>query len=253
MDKNLYEIIGLDMHASQSEIDEKCINLAKQYLPHSQSGGSESELKFKEIEGAYEILGDSSKRADYDAKLNSKLINTLSSAPKKPHLINTNCPICNSANIQRFSVIHSSGITNVDLVSKGGSVGIGAGHALGGGSVLGVGVSRNKSKIKGTHQTELSKQVAPPSKFIKPSSEKAFKPSLIIAGILFIALLFTDIEFSYVFFGALLVWLIIFAILNELLLTQEEIDKAFSEHEAEVLKWQNSFMCLSCGHQYQIA
>jgi molecular chaperone DnaJ len=66
MNKNLYEILELDKSATAEEIKSAYKKLAMKYHPDRNQGSLESEEKFKEIAGAYEILSDSQKKQNYD-------------------------------------------------------------------------------------------------------------------------------------------------------------------------------------------
>lgn len=65
MSKSLYETLGVSENATQSEIKKAYRNLAKQYHPDINKT-PEAEEKFKEINAAYEVLGDEEKKAQYD-------------------------------------------------------------------------------------------------------------------------------------------------------------------------------------------
>ena len=64
MSKNYYDILGIERSASGEEIKKAFHKLAHKYHP-DKKGGDES--KFKEINEAYQILSDDSKRSQYDA------------------------------------------------------------------------------------------------------------------------------------------------------------------------------------------
>ncbi len=64
VEKDYYEILGVSKNASQEEIKKAFRNLARKY--HPDVAGKTSEEKFKEINEAFQILGDSQKRAQYD-------------------------------------------------------------------------------------------------------------------------------------------------------------------------------------------
>ena len=64
--KDYYNVLGVDKKASQEEIKKAFRKLAKKYHPDAQPGDKQSEEKFKEINEAYEVLGDSEKRKKYD-------------------------------------------------------------------------------------------------------------------------------------------------------------------------------------------
>ncbi len=65
--KSLYESIGLSPDASQEEIDDLCISLAKKYSSQESSGVVLAKERLAEVETAYEILGDPSRRRQYDS------------------------------------------------------------------------------------------------------------------------------------------------------------------------------------------
>lgn len=64
--KDYYKILGVGKNASEAEIKSAYRKLAKQHHPDKNPGDKKAEEKFKEINEAYEVLGDSSKRARYD-------------------------------------------------------------------------------------------------------------------------------------------------------------------------------------------
>jgi curved DNA-binding protein len=65
MGKSLYETLGLNDNASEAEIKKAYRTLAKKYHPDINKS-PEAEEKFKEINAAYEVLGDKEKKAQYD-------------------------------------------------------------------------------------------------------------------------------------------------------------------------------------------
>ena len=61
----LYERLGIDKNASQDEIKKAYRKLSKKYHPDiNHEAGAEE--KYKEVQEAYETLGDEQKRAMYD-------------------------------------------------------------------------------------------------------------------------------------------------------------------------------------------
>jgi curved DNA-binding protein len=64
--KDYYEILGLRPGADDGEIRRAFRNLARKYHPDTAGGDREAEDRFKEINEAYEVLGDPAKRQRYD-------------------------------------------------------------------------------------------------------------------------------------------------------------------------------------------
>ena len=64
--KDYYKILGVDKNADKKTIQEAYRKLARKYHPDLNPGNKRAEEKFKEINEAYEVLSDDSKRAKYD-------------------------------------------------------------------------------------------------------------------------------------------------------------------------------------------
>lgn len=64
--KDYYKILGIDKNADQKEIKKAYRKLAKKYHPDLNSGDKNAQEKFKDINEAYEVLGDEQKRKKYD-------------------------------------------------------------------------------------------------------------------------------------------------------------------------------------------
>lgn len=64
--RDYYETLGVDRKSSQEEIKKAYRKLARKFHPDLNPGDKTSEQKFKELNEAYEILGDEKKRAEYD-------------------------------------------------------------------------------------------------------------------------------------------------------------------------------------------
>jgi curved DNA-binding protein len=65
--KDYYKILGVDRNASESEIKRAYRKLALKLHPDKNPGDKNAESRFKEINEAYEVLGDPEKRAKYDS------------------------------------------------------------------------------------------------------------------------------------------------------------------------------------------
>jgi DnaJ-class molecular chaperone len=64
--KSPYEILGISSSASQDDIKNAYRKLAKTYHPDLNPGKKEAEVRFKEISGAYELIGTPEQRSRYD-------------------------------------------------------------------------------------------------------------------------------------------------------------------------------------------
>ena len=64
--KDYYETLGVQRNASDAEIKKAFRKLAREYHPDVAKDKKKSEAKFKEINEAYEVLGDPAKRKRYD-------------------------------------------------------------------------------------------------------------------------------------------------------------------------------------------
>ena len=64
--KDYYKILGVDRNANEQDIKRVYRKLAMKYHPDRNAGDKQAEDTFKEINEAYEVLGDKDKRARYD-------------------------------------------------------------------------------------------------------------------------------------------------------------------------------------------
>jgi DnaJ-class molecular chaperone len=66
MARDFYEILGVKRNASDDQIKQAYRKLARQYHPDRNPGDKQAETKFKEVQEAYDILSDKTKRAQFD-------------------------------------------------------------------------------------------------------------------------------------------------------------------------------------------
>ncbi len=64
--KDYYKILGVSKTATQDEIKKAYRKLARKYHPDKNKGDKDAEEKFKEINEAYEVLGNPENRKKYD-------------------------------------------------------------------------------------------------------------------------------------------------------------------------------------------
>ncbi len=66
MPRDLYEVLGLKRDASDEEIKRAYRHLAREHHPDRNPGDKAAETRFKEVQEAYDVLSDKSKRSQYD-------------------------------------------------------------------------------------------------------------------------------------------------------------------------------------------
>jgi DnaJ-class molecular chaperone len=64
--KDYYKILGVEKGVPEKDIKKAYRKLAREHHPDVNAGNKQSESRFKEINEAYEVLGDKEKRAQYD-------------------------------------------------------------------------------------------------------------------------------------------------------------------------------------------
>lgn len=65
-DKNYYEVLGVSETAPPKDITRAYRKLAREFHPDANPGNAAAEDRFKEISAAYDVVGDETKRAEYD-------------------------------------------------------------------------------------------------------------------------------------------------------------------------------------------
>jgi molecular chaperone DnaJ len=64
--KDLYEVLGVSRGASTDEIKKAYRKLARKHHPDQNPDDPQAEARFKEVQGAYDVLSDDDKRKNYD-------------------------------------------------------------------------------------------------------------------------------------------------------------------------------------------
>ena len=66
LEKDYYQILGVSDTAETKDITKAYRKLARELHPDANPGNAKSEERFKEVSGAYDVLGDDVKRKEYD-------------------------------------------------------------------------------------------------------------------------------------------------------------------------------------------
>ena len=64
--RDYYDVLGVSKTATADELKKAYRKLALKYHPDRNKGNAEAEEKFKEVNEAYSVLSDETKRAQYD-------------------------------------------------------------------------------------------------------------------------------------------------------------------------------------------
>ena len=65
-EKDYYKVLGVDAKASAKDIKSAYRKLSRQYHPDANAGDAGAEERFKEVSAAYDVVGDETKRQEYD-------------------------------------------------------------------------------------------------------------------------------------------------------------------------------------------
>jgi DnaJ-class molecular chaperone len=66
MPRDYYEVLGVARDASEADVKKAYRKLARQHHPDRNPGDKQAEARFKEVQEAFDVLGDKAKRAQYD-------------------------------------------------------------------------------------------------------------------------------------------------------------------------------------------
>jgi curved DNA-binding protein len=66
MPRDYYEVLGVPRNASEADVKKAYRKLARQYHPDRNPGDKTAAAHFKEVQEAYDVLGDATKRPQYD-------------------------------------------------------------------------------------------------------------------------------------------------------------------------------------------
>ena len=65
-EKDYYSVLGVPSTASEKELSRAYKKLAKEHHPDANAGNPAAEERFKEVNAAYDVVGDAEKRKEYD-------------------------------------------------------------------------------------------------------------------------------------------------------------------------------------------
>src|SRR6185369_8645731 len=66
MPRDYYEVLGVSKTTSEDDIKKAYRKLAREFHPDRNPGDKQAEAKFKEIQDAYDVLSDKTKKAQFD-------------------------------------------------------------------------------------------------------------------------------------------------------------------------------------------
>ena len=150
------------------------------------------------------------------------------------------CPQCADTNTQRLAIAYESGFANVTAHSTGPVVGFGSG---------GVRVGVGSATTVGTSQTALSQRAAPPEKASRFWAIVCFVLSA--PGVFLTMLVLFVHPIQFLFHGGFVALLNPFLWLGYFLNRKANL---YNKNEWPPLweKWNKRFVCLRCGHIFEI-
>jgi curved DNA-binding protein CbpA len=113
MNKNHYTTLGVPQSATQVEIKKAYRKLSLQYHPDRNGGSDAFTEQFKEVQAAYEVLGNEVKRKNYDVRISRpySFQSSPNSTHKKARSQNTNNPIIQYFTADKSEVEYNGEIT----------------------------------------------------------------------------------------------------------------------------------------------
>ncbi|GGG82797.1 J domain-containing protein [Paenibacillus radicis (ex Gao et al. 2016)] len=78
-----YDLLEIPRQATPDQIKQAYRKLAKRHHPDANGGSREAEKRFKEVQEAYETLGDPGKRSAYDEQLSAGTHRASGGGPQK--------------------------------------------------------------------------------------------------------------------------------------------------------------------------
>src|ERR1700761_9785134 len=66
MPRDPYEVLGVSKSATAEEINKAYRKLSKKYHPDRNPGDKDADATYKEVQSAHDILGDATKKAQFD-------------------------------------------------------------------------------------------------------------------------------------------------------------------------------------------
>lgn len=146
-------------------------------------------------------------------------------------MMNT-CPVCESDQLKKATLVHAEGVATT----------VGVGGAIGPGG-LGVGVGR------GVSTSALAAKCAPPKKVVPSPFGDAKMWQFLLVFIPFLFAFAGQGDMS----GISYFWLA-WGVVGGLFLSSKgwrAAEKAEAEHRQAVIDYENTYMCLRCGHLFQ--